>query len=145
MNINKALKQKNQLIGEIKELKETISENNSIIVGNEREFDIFHLIEELDTKVAELVKLKSAIQKANVPILDKIYLLSETKSYINWLKSIPVESGKQKARYGDAIEQTMEVVLNKKDVRETVKKLEKEISEFQDEVDTFNATTEVIL
>jgi hypothetical protein len=142
MYIREALKQKNLLIQDINELMSLIEENNSIIVGNKRLFKISELLEEVDSKILELSNLKTKIQKANIQIYSKIFLISELKLKISSLKRISTRSGIQAASYGSQV-QELEVELNQKDVRNLIKESENKIINLQQEIEEYNSITEI--
>lgn len=142
MSLKQALKLKNLLISEIAELYNLIRNNNQVISGNSRDYSPNELILMLDSKILHLTSLKSKIQKANYPVLEKIYMLSELKNKIQSFKSIPVEQGKIRNSYrGDVEPEIMEVELGSKQIRELIKGYEAEVLNIQDELDTFNAIT----
>lgn len=142
MSLKQALKLKNLLISEIAELYNLIRNNNQVISGNSRDYSPSELILMLDSKILHLTSLKSKIQKANYPVLEKIYMLSELKNKIQSFKSIPVEQGKIRNSYrGDVEPEIMEVELGSKQIRELIKGYEAEVLNIQDELDTFNAIT----
>lgn len=142
MTIKQALKAKNQLVSEIQELTLLIRTSNSIIVGNKRDYEVSTLMMELDSKILDLINLKAKIQRANTPVLEKIYLLSELKNKVNAYKSIDTSEGRQINLYGNPSEAiSMEVELSKSTVRGIIKGIESEIIEIQDALDTFNAVT----
>jgi len=143
MNLKQALKLKNSLIQDINELMTLIQENNAIIEGNIRIYNLSELIFELDSKILELTILKSNIQKANLPIYDKIFTLSELKFKIAGFKQIPTNQGIQKASYGSPEGEILNVELNQKEVRNLIKELEKKVINIQEELDIFNSVTEI--
>lgn len=143
MNIKQALKQKNVIIREIEELNDLICENNSIIQGNQREFDTKDLIDELRGKSESLVSLKSAIQRANVPVFDKIFRLSELKNLVKVYNSIPTNEGKQKSSYNRVEPQIFDVQIGRKEMRDMINKVKQEIYIIQEELDVHNAITEI--
>lgn len=142
MNINQALKVKNRLIGEIKEQVEIAQKFNSIEKGNPRRYSVTDSLHKIEYLTLELVNLKTKIHKANEPVLDKIFLMSELKSFVKDLKKIPVEEGTIHSRYGSTQEQK-EVEINVSEMKTLIKEIETKISEIQDELDVFNAVTEV--
>lgn len=142
MNINQALKAKNRLISEIKEQTEIAQRFNSIEKGNLRRYSIKDSLHKIESLTLELVNLKTKIHKANEPVLDKIFLMSELKSFVKDLKKIPVEEGTISSRYGQVPEQR-EVEINISELKQMIKEVEGKISEIQDELDVFNATTEI--
>lgn len=142
MNINQALKVKNRLISEINEHAEITQRFNSIEKGNLRRYSIKDSLAKIESLTLELVELKTKIHKANEPVLDKIFLMSELKSFVKNLKKIPVEEGTITSRYGQVQEQK-EVEINISELKQIIKEVERKISEIQDELDVFNATTEI--
>lgn len=144
MLLKNALKLKNQLVSEISDLGRLIQQNNSIIEGNKREYSIAGLLTEYDAKVLELSKLKADIQKANVPVHEKIFLLSELKSKAGMLKGVNSEQGKVKrSGYMATDTDTYEVELSQRETRDMIKDIEIQIRKIQDELDEFNGTTEI--
>lgn len=144
MTIKQALKAKNQLVSEIQELTLLIKTSNSIIVGNKRDYNVSELMMQLDSKIMDLITLKGKIQRANTPVLEKIYLLSELKNKVTAYKGINTSEGKQINLYGNSSEPiSMEVELSKSSVRDIIKGIESEIIEIQDALDTFNAVTHI--
>lgn len=144
MTIKQALKAKNQLVSEIQELTLLIRTSNSIIVGNKRDYEVSTLMMELDSKILDLINLKAKIQRANTPVLEKIYLLSELKNKVTAYKAIDTSEGRQRNLYGNPSEPiSMEVELSKSTVRDIIKGIESEIIEIQDALDTFNAVTHI--
>lgn len=142
MTIKQALKAKNQLVSEIQELTLLIRTSNSIIVGNKRDYNVSDLMMQLDSKIMELITLKGKIQRANTPVLEKIYLLSELKNKVTAYKGIDTSEGRQRNLYANTSEPiSMEVELSKSTVRDIIKGIESEIIEIQDALDTFNAVT----
>lgn len=145
ISLKQALKLKNQLVTDIQELENLIRQNNSILAGNSRDYSVSDLMIELDSKILELVSLKAAIQRANTPIFDKIFMLSELKSKVQTFKSIPTSEGKQRNGYGNGEPEVLTVELNQKRVRELTKGIESQIQTIQDDLDTFNAVTQIVI
>jgi hypothetical protein len=138
----KALKEKNKLKLEISQLQKKLNTHNSVMKGNPRPFDLNKLDQELSDKISRLVLLKSAITKANQPVQEKIYRLSEIKGLIGFYKKIPVNEGKSTESYRlDAHE--YEVFFNEAVIDERIKKLEIEADSIQDELEAFNHKTNI--
>ena len=141
MNINKALKTKSKLIKEIKQLNQRIQANNSYIEGNTPPYDSAKLLKELEKKIAELIELKVAINKANVPIFGKLTEMTELKLQIVNIKSLNCIEGSH-SRYGaDPQKSIASITEIQKD--SYVNTLENRIETLQDEIDMFNATTSI--
>jgi DNA repair ATPase RecN len=144
MNIAKALKAKNQLINEINKLKAKVKNHNSIVKGNEQTYDISALLQQLDVKSQELVKLKVKLTQANAVVQDKIYEIGELKAMITFYREIPVKQGKVSVGYNNELVE-YEAQFKQKDKDEAIEKLEQGIIKLQDELDTFNYTTTITI
>ena len=142
MNINQALKLKNKLVSEINEQFGIAKSFNSIEKGNVRRYSVIESLDNSANLIEELVDLKVKIQKANLPVLEKIYTMSELKSYVSELKKIPVDEGLVYSRYGSS-QENKEVEVNVSEIRELIKLAESKIQNIQDELDIFNATTQI--
>ena len=142
ITLAKALKLKNKLIHEINKLKNKLSEENSMLEDNwkENSQDLFlKEIEELKLKTSKLVELKSLISKANIKILNKIYGLSELKSYISWISNIDSRDGLCESNsFSGGNVNEYKACLTKQTIHEAVNKAEEKIEILQDEVDIFN-------
>ena len=143
MTIKQALKQKNKLIKTIGENTKLMQEYNSVEVGNERPYSSVELLAKISEDTKELAKLKTKIHIANTPVLENIFLMSELKSMVQSLKKMDCTEGKSSGRYRMEIEviKTSEISLVKRN--ETIKELEGRIEVIQDELDLFNATTQI--
>jgi len=143
MTIKQALKQKNKLIKTIGENTKLMQEYNSVEVGNERPYSSVELLTKISEDTKELAKLKTKIHIANTPVLENIFLMSELKSMAQSLKKMDCTEGKSSGRYRMEIEviKTSEISLVKRN--ETIKELEGRIEAIQDELDLFNATTQI--
>ena len=142
MNIKQALKAKNKLVAEIKELHMLLQNNNSVEESTVRRFNVNGLVEQIQQASKELVALKAKIHKANVPVFEKIFTMAELKGQVKELRKLSTEEGKVSARYSGIVE-TKSVVLTALDVRNMIKGLESEIESIQDELDVHNATTNI--
>lgn len=142
MNIKQALKLKNKLVANIKECYTVIQTQNSIEKGNPRRYSIAAKMDEVMKYTNELVEIKRHIHNANQPVFEKIFLMAELKGMVKELKRMSVEEGKQSDRYSmNSSEKEVEITVLERDRR--VKDLEETIEKLQDELDTFNAVTEI--
>jgi hypothetical protein len=89
----KALKEKKKLTQEISQLQKRLTNYNSVIKGNPRPFEMDSVDKELVAKTEELILLKSVITKANQPVQDKIYRMSELKGLIAFYKKYLLQKG----------------------------------------------------
>jgi Asp-tRNA(Asn)/Glu-tRNA(Gln) amidotransferase C subunit len=145
MNVKKSLKEKNRLVKEIQELYGRLSQYNSVEVGNVRPYSPKEMLEQINQKSNELVELKTKIHKANTPVYDKIFRLSELKSTIARLKSLDCAEGVSNDYYSRNREnppvKTAEISVVERD--EMVKFMEGQIEELQDILDSHNQNTEI--
>jgi hypothetical protein len=142
MNISQALKEKNKLVKEINQAYLAAINNNSIEEGNTRKYSVSTKLNEALDITNKLVDLKTKIQTANVPVQGKIFLMAELKGRVEKLKILDTAEGKQSAGFRQLAEiRTVEIDVVKRDTM--VKELEDQISALQDELDTFNATTQI--
>ncbi len=144
MKIAKALKKVTKLKGEISELNSRLQSSSTTLKDNEFEEKYNDLIDEMDAKKEELVDLKNKIMVANVNggKYKQILTLGELKDYLSTVKNISVTNGVQARSYGEGtLEYKSQLTLA--DKRTQVKSLEERIEAIVDELDEFNATTEI--
>ena len=146
MNIKKALKLKNKLVLQVSENYQKVSAYNSVEEGSKKPYNTREALEAYNSSVNELIELKTKIHRANGPVYDKIFRLSELKSMAARLKSINCQEGKvtQRSRWDAESQPTVmvaEIGIVERD--EMVKHIETQIEEIQDILDTHNAVTEI--
>lgn len=143
MNIKTALKRKNKLAGLIAEEFAKATAYNSVIEGNIRPYTIRLVLADWQKLSQELVELKTSIHKANTPVYDKIFLLSELKGQIKSLRGLDCTSGKVISHYSIRSEadviKTTEITVVEKD--QLIKELSDQIDTLQNELDEFNYKT----
>ena len=145
MNIKKGLKEKNRLVKEILDLHTKVATYNSVEVGNVRPYSAKESMELLNQKSNELVELKTNIHRANGPVYQHIFRLSELKSTIARIKNLDCNEGIVQDYYSrnretPAVKMT-EISIVERD--EMVKHMENQIEEIQDILDNFNQITEI--
>lgn len=144
MNVKQALKERNRLAKEIKELYGIAQMSNSIEKGNPRKFNVADSLSAAKKLTEELIDLKVRTHIANMPAYEKIFRLSELKSVVNQIKSIDTTEGKQVDRYSsNATPSFKEVEMDVIRKNILVKEIEKEINALQDQLDYHNSTTEI--
>lgn len=142
MNIKQALKRKNKLVGLIQEELSKAHSYNVIEEGNPRPYSSTEAITKWMQLTDELVELKTSIHRANLPIYNKIFQLSELKNQIKGLKSLNTVSGKSAPNRWSSEEPTMKhAEINTVERDRMVKDLESKIETIQDELDTWNHNT----
>lgn len=142
MNISKALKQKSRLVKEINQKWEIVTKQNSVISGNKRNFDVSLIFKEITDLTNQLVSLKEKIHLANAPVYSKIFKMSELKNMLKLVKSIDTKEGVVESRYGQ-ITNIYEVQISELEKAKIIDELNKEIDKLQDELDYFNAITQI--
>jgi hypothetical protein len=147
MNIKQALKKKNKLVGLINEEFHKASQYNVIDEGNPRPYSATEAIGKWMQLTNELIVLKTSIHKANLPIYDKIFELSELKNQVKHLKSLNCVSGKvSTSRWGSDSEPVIKhAEINVVERDSMVKNLESRIESLQDELDQWNHNTTIEL
>ena len=145
MKLAKALKQKNKLAGEVAQLKELLTQQNSRSTKQKFDYDNQQVLGELRTKVDELIKTKAAIGAANAEIYAQIFRLAELKGLVATLKALPTKEGVyvESLGYAQSVEVEYAAQLKKAEVDKLTQDLETEIQALQDALDEFNFTHSV--
>ena len=141
MKLTKALKLKNQVAGEVSDLKDRLTKQNSRPSTQPFDYDAQEVLGALRAKIEHLVSVKSAIAAANVAQYPRIFRLAELKGLVAILKALDVRSGvfKEGGRFAEAAYEIEYVAQLKKAVVDgLVAELETEITALQDELDEFN-------
>lgn len=145
MKLHKALKLRKRIVGEISRLKDQINTKNSYIAGsvNPEKYSVNELYIELQKKIDELVALKFVINEANREIQSKIYILSETKALIAFWNEVSVVEGTQTFGYADVATREYNVQIDEEKRNQIVREFQIKVDALQEELDTFNYTTEI--
>jgi hypothetical protein len=144
MNIKQALKLKNKLIKSISENTKLLQQYNTVEVGNPRPYSSTVLMVEISKATDELIALKSKIHRANAPMFEKIFEMSELKSAIKGLQKMECTEGKsnrERFRMESELVLTSEISLVVRNGK--IKNMEERIEYLQDEMDVFNSNTEI--
>lgn len=146
MNISKALKVKNRLIGEVNRLQQILSRENSRRNDNPSEVNAEETANLLIETRQKLISLKGAIGEASAPLSKKLSFLTEQKAAINFYNSLPTREGEELTLVGanrEKLAYQWTAYLNRESVDSIVKELQNSINETQDQIDDFNARTQV--
>jgi hypothetical protein len=144
MNIKQALKKKNKLIGMINEEFVKASQYNVVEEGNPRPYSAVEAIGKWMQLTNDLIVLKTQIHKANLPVYDKIFELSELKNQVKFLKTLNCTSGKVSGgRWGEGEPVIKHAEINVVEKDKMVKNLEIRIETLQDELDQWNHNTSI--
>ena len=145
MKLNKALKVKNRLAGEVARLQQILSRENARRSDSVSKVARDVISKELDDTREQLIKVKTAISRANINIYEKIQRLAEYKGFIVFIQSLPVRDGEEVSFIGHDREKlvyTWDSYIKREDVDKLVKEYQIKIETLQDEVDAFNSITE---
>lgn len=144
MNIKQALKKKNILVDQIKQEFNRATTYNSIDSENTRPYSATDSLNNYFKLTEELIVLKTAIHKANQPVYDKIFKLSEYKSIVKYLRSLNCNQGKVNGSRWESTEaKVLTVEINVVQRDKMIEEYEEKINTIQDELDYFNQVTEI--
>ena len=146
MKLAKALKVKNKLAGEISQAQKLIEAANVVEGSNARPHDVRKIYSDMVFNQEMLAELKGRISAANVPIARRIFMMSELKGRIAFLRGMSTKDGEfmVEGRYGtDTKFREYRAELTAAWVEEQVRAMSAEIERLQDEIEEHNALTEV--
>lgn len=144
MNLSKALKLKNKKVTEQNETLNLLLRSNSYDVDSKKIYNSKELFGKYEKQVSDLVKLKTAIHLTSEPIRSKIFMLSELKTSLTRLSSLNTTEGQIKqTSYAGNSTLTYKVDIDEVEKQSIIKQYQDEIERIQDEIDVFNATTEL--
>jgi hypothetical protein len=145
MKLQKALKLRKKLIGEIAKLKADIQSKNSYTVGslNAEKYNVPKLYVELLGKIDQLTGLKFVINEANREIQSKIYVLAEYKALIAFWNGVSTVEGTQMIGYDEKNAVEYRVQVDEETRNKYVKDFQDRVDALQEEIDTYNYTTDI--
>lgn len=145
IKLAKALKEKNRLVGEIVRLKSIIERENSRNEKSTSKVDRDDLWERLAKATESLISIKTAIFTANAKVYDKIARMGELKDRAQWITGLNTQDGEFESPSYRAEPVKNVIIAHKKqaDVDAMTTALQEQIAALQDELDTYNATTEI--
>jgi hypothetical protein len=142
MNLAKALKVKNKKLAEYNKTLQKVMAHNSYDVTSKKDYNAKTLLDLAETQLQEYVLFKTAIHTASQPVRDKIFLIGELKSLLSRIQGLSTNEGSIRDRYSsDTITYAADITLLEKEAK--IEALEAGIEKLQDELDYFNATTEI--
>ena len=144
MKLAKALKLKNKKLKEYKSTLMKVIQNNSYDIDNKSIYNSTDLYNEAVAMLGDYLNLKTAIHTTSEPIRLKIFQLGELKSLLNTVNGLDTKSGVHKEGYREVTLRTYEASITEEEKNAKVKNIEDSIELIQDEIDTFNATTELV-
>ena len=146
MKISKALKVKNRLAGEVAALKDIFKRENSRRNDNPSKVSPEEVLNSLTAKRKELIVLKGKISIASAGIAQSLSNLAELKLQKNFLAGLPTREGEEVSFVGrdqEKLVYTWTAFLNREALDDLLAAIQDQINNLQDEVDTFNASTDI--
>ena len=148
VNLAKALKIKNRLAGELKRLQQILVRENSKLKDSVRDVDCTNVYESIVETMVKLIRVKTEIAKANVGIYGNINRIAELKGLLAFYATVPTNDGmvKEEAGWREAVTFSMYEAVYKKNKFDLLSiGISGEIDKLQDEIDVYNANTNVYL
>lgn len=145
MKLAKALKEKNRLVGEIVRLKSIIERENSRDENSTSKVDREDLWVRLSTATESLIRIKAAIFSANAKVYDKIARMGELKDRAQWITGLNTQDGvfESPSYRTEPVKRTIIAHKKQADIDTMTTALQEQIAALQDELDAYNATTEI--
>lgn len=145
MKLSKALKLKNKKVTEYNDAKSKMVVHNSYDIDSNKIYNAKDKLGTAKLKLDDLVKFKTAIHKTSEPIREKIFRLSELKTFISSLNMLSTVEGVVKSSNygGSASVATYKADINEVEKVKLIQSTQDEIDSIQDEIDIFNATTDL--
>lgn len=155
MNLNQAFKKRNKLQEEINSLKSMRSERIVVKEVGEPEntrrlngLTCSQWLKLTNDKIAELVKLAVAIDKANErikPLLTQLNIYKSQQAFLSGLNDIIVDSPR-KHYYAETDKSIyFELTIKQENLLEQIDLLDKEIEQLEEKIGQLNVSTQVIV
>lgn len=147
MNLAKALKTKNRIVGEINKLKGLLKRENTRLSTSTSKVDRAELEKNLKDKVEQLISIKTKIATANIGIYEKIERMAECKTLMAYYETLDTRDGSfSDGRIYDGDKQVVYVYnayLKQEDIDKLSVAYQEQINKLQDEIDEYNARTTI--
>ena len=146
MNLAQALKQKNRLAGELVRQQQILQRENARRSDSTSTVDCDIVYQKVIGISEELGEIKGRITQANVNIYPALERMAELKSRITFTQGLPKREGEEIVPlHGDRepLKYVWHSFITQEKCDELVAEIQEQINDLQDEVDAYNATTEV--
>lgn len=146
MNLSQALKQKNRIAGELVRQNQILQRENARRSDSHSTVDreaVWNKILELSNQLGEL---KGKITRANIGIYPSLEHMSEIKSRISFIQMLPKREDDEVLFVGrdqEKITYKWDSFINQLKTDALIDQLQVGINTIQDEVDAYNATTQI--
>jgi hypothetical protein len=144
MKLSKALKLKNKKVTDYNNTITKMVSHNSYDVERKKVYDSKLLLEESLNKMEDLIKFKAAIHNTSEPIREKIFRLGELKNFIMNLNRLSTSEGKTRSGYNSDVVSIFACDIDELEKVKLIETTQNAIETIQDEIDIFNATTELV-
>jgi hypothetical protein len=139
LTIAQALKEKNKKLEQLNKLWKRLGSNNSVVEGSVREYNPEELLAQLHQETAAFVELKTRIHNSCSDVRDKIFRLSELKTFVKRLKTIDTSPRMHRDRY-EGVVLKYEVFYTEGAMDRIIEQVELEIETTQEFLDHYNHT-----
>lgn len=146
MKLAHALKQKNRLAGELARQQRILERENSRRNDNVSKVNRLEVYTQILHLSEQLGAIKGKIAIANAPIYTKLERMAEYKAHIAFLVGLDKREGKEVVFVGrddEKLVYTWDSQVTQESCDNMVGEIQKKIESLQDEVDAYNATTEI--
>lgn len=146
MNLAQALKQKNRLAGELVRLQQILQRENARRSDSASKVDREAIYNRILDLSKELGNLKGRITQANVNIYPALECMAELKAHISFLQGLPKREGEDIVPlHGDRepLKYTWDSFITQEKCDALIATVQEKINVLQDQVDAYNATTQV--
>lgn len=150
ISLNKALKIKNRLSGELAKLQAVAVQNNSVREDQKEGKTVVleNVWTEMAATRAALINLKGKIAVASSGIAEKLVKMAELKAEIAFLNSLAVKEGSEDFVTGYGSNASVKTVkwdsyISAARKAELIREFQYIIDNLQDEIDEYNAVTKV--
>jgi hypothetical protein len=146
MNLAQALKQKNRLAGEIARQQVILQRENARRSDSVSKVDRKAVLDKILALSVELGTLKAKIATANIGIYAALERMAEAKSLISFYQGLTKREGEEVQFIGrddEKLTYTWDSFVTQTDCDNRVAELQQQINALQDQVDTYNATTNI--
>lgn len=141
MSVARALTEKARLTQKIQEARNVVSRWNAVELGTRRPLSVTEALQELSVLGENLLRVKTALNAANVGIARQLAELMYVRGEIAFYEGLDTSEERRTLNNdGEEIKTTNDLALNFIDVRTKVKELKVRLDALQDEVDEYNAT-----
>lgn len=144
VSLARALKERKRLAGQLVYEMNLISQENSKLEGEPKHFDVQAEMHDAEEMMERLIGIRTAISEANFRLIPKLVELDEVKSIIPRVQAIDVKEDSI-YKVEEKREIKREVVFSKKEIIHRVAHLQHRMNAIQDEIDDYNAKTQVVI